>query len=384
MKNIVVKIILFFWATSIVAMEERKPASFCDKISEFFSLFLNSSYLDEHLLEQKCVEEVSLLEKEITRKIAAKKLQKIYRAYKVRKSFLKRELYSTYSQFLLMSNLEEVPQAAAGKTTVYLPEEHDIVLKKSGKKKARLRFWQMQVVRKILESQGSSHLYIPKARVFGDYIVEERLPINTDNFYNMSLYLNNPRAFDAVVRELTRLHTRVCLTDLVSSQYHFLSRIQYASNSSSVAERDLTVSSVRWDNFPVYIKEENSEKVAYIGLIDLEHLASLDGTKSSFFSSYVPKEPLSDLVRIFPHHLSLIMEEAEKHGLTYDKSMLEKAFKKGQAYLHIGYQEYSVWLSRHGFMQEDAFEKLTNYRFKIDATMKKKIRKYTERSNFFM
>lgn len=153
-----------------------------------------------------------------------------------------------------------IPQAQGGSTRVYLPKEMpEVVLKSSGRTEAIKRFHQMQEVRSILDSQNSSHLIIPKVNLCQEFLIEQRLPINADSYYNMGLYLSQPELFDEAVRELTRLFSRIYLSDLVNWQINPLRNIEGVEDF------------VRYDNLPMYVIEENGKKKGKIGLIDLEH-----------------------------------------------------------------------------------------------------------------
>ena len=250
-----------------------------------------------------------------------------------------------------------MPEAQGGNTRVYLPKDAlKIVLKASGADSAK-RFLQMQEVRSILQAQKSSHLIIPEAAVCGDFLVEDRLPINVDNMHNMGTYVEEPALFDEAVREMTRLFSEVYLSDLVSSQRHPLT--------------NLVGDQVRYDNIPLYIEEENGVRRGMIGLIDLEHMQkkSISYGVSTLIRSYLFVEEniklrssidrefldpyfLSTLVRIFPYHKNLIIEEATKLGLPIDKENLEEVAVKGEKCLLKGYIEHRDQLRKKGITRE--------------------------------
>ena len=134
---------------------------------------------------------------------AATIIQKNIRGYFARKPYLPSNLNPQYrAQCNRATGCDSVsmPQAQGGRTRVYLPQELPmVVLKDSGRKEAITRFHQMQEVRSILNSQKSSHLIIPKARLCQNFIVEQRLPINADSYHNMWLYLSQSQLFDDAV-----------------------------------------------------------------------------------------------------------------------------------------------------------------------------------------
>lgn len=260
---------------------------------------------------------------------AACVFQKHFRGKQTRKGLLPRNLFPAYrSQCHTASEPNsKMKKALAGNTPVYLPQDMPgVVLKNSGKWSAIKRFHEMQLVRGILESQRSSHLVIPKARLCKDFLVEERLPINIANFHNMDLYINNPQLFDEPVREMTRLFSRGYLSDLLQYRPSPLGRIPGS------------LGIVRYDNIPFYLVEKSGKQEARIGLIDLEHF----GLKKAGD----PKD-LWDLVRVFPYHLNIIQEEAQKlnYKITADLK-LEHAATEGRQFLKGGYIDHLEWLRK--------------------------------------
>lgn len=264
---------------------------------------------------------------------AAITLQKFIRRHLAQRPFLDALLYPQY-QLLCekVTNGAVMPKAESGKTAVFLPREMpEVVLKLSRRAEAIKRFHQMQEVRSILESQGSSHLTIPKASLCGDFLVEQRLPIKGDFYFNMELYLSQPKLFDDAVREITRLYSKGYLADIVTNQPHPLSRI--------------VGDVVRTDNLPLYIEEKNGIKRGLIGLIDLEH-----------FSIGANPKGLTDLARIFPLHLDIIEDEARHLHMEYYSIALSAAAEKGEKYLKVGFTDHFEWLKHKGITAHVPFK----------------------------
>ena len=259
---------------------------------------------------------------------AAIVIQKCLRGHQARKAFLSSSLYPQYSVQCESTSKRcpnSIPLAAGGNTKVYLPEETpEVVLKESGRMPAIKRFQEMQFVRTLLAKLGCSHLVIPKAALYKEFLVEERLPIETDCFHNMWLYLSQPEAFDDAVREITKVFSHISLPDLL------------ISNIDSPIVR-LVGDSVRYDNIPLYTVEKKGKKVGCIGLIDLENILDENGPGD-----------LATLVRIFPLHLDCITEEATRLQMIIDRETLEEASKKGQKYLQEGFTKHLEWLKQKG------------------------------------
>lgn len=298
---------------------------------------IQASYIDSVNHEKV---QISQEKDELSQRIhsAATIIQKHVRGYLARKSHLSRNLYPLYRGQCERVNgpaAQLMPRADSGKTTVYLPQEMPgIVLKNSGRECAIRRFHQMQQVRSILVEQNSSHLIIPKANLCQEFLVEERLPINTDSYHNMALYLAKPELFDEAVREFTRLFSRAYLADLVGYVRHPLVNIAGVMDV------------VRYDNLPLYVVEKMGQKVGNIGLIDLEHLRLEPDFRC-----------LQTLVRIFPHHLDIIINEARKLEIEIeiDKELLNKYAEKGKKYLQVGFGNHLAWLKQKGVTPETGF-----------------------------
>lgn len=260
--------------------------------------------------------------------IAATTIQKHFRGFLARKAHLAGGQYPQYKaqcEKAIGPESHTIPQANGGKTKVYLPQDMSgVVLKHSGRRDAITRFHQMQEIRSILKAQNSSHLIIPKANLYQDFLVEQRLPINTDSYHNMGLYISEPALFDEAVRELTRLFSKVYLSDLVGYQINPLGHIDDVEDF------------VRYDNLPLYVVENEGRKEGKIGLIDLEHMH---------------KEPnpysLATLARIFPLHTNIIRDEAHKLNMNIDERLFNKFYEKGKKYLQVGFSEHLEWIRKN-------------------------------------
>ena len=174
---------------------------------------------------------------------AAITIQRYTRGFLARKSFLSSAFLPIYKDAITSID-ENTKKAPEGVTAVYLPELSDlkesIVLKHSGRKNATARFHQMQQARKLLTSQNSHHLIIPRARLCGEFLVEEKLPIKGCSYHNMAIYSENAHLFDEAVKEMTRLFAKASISDLISSQPHLRLNI-------------LVGDFVRYDNLPLFI-----------------------------------------------------------------------------------------------------------------------------------
>lgn len=281
-------------------------------------------YNDPNLFPQK-KEKLDLKNKEV----AATFIQKHARGYFARKPHLPNHLYSQYKSLCAEENETKrivMPRATNGVTKVFLPKELPIVaLKASGRAIAIKRFHQMQEVRSVLKQQKSSCLIIPKANLCKNFLVEERLPVDGDIFYNAELYLSNPKLFDKAVCEFTRLFSKIHISDLVESNRHPLAHIPGAEGI------------VRYDNLPLYIVTKDGQQEGRLGLIDLERFVKKN-------ESTLDSEELAKLVRIFPYHKEVILEEALKLNVKIDMDLLNRAEMIGKNYLQAVFTDHLQWL----------------------------------------
>lgn len=237
--------------------------------------------------------------------VAAVTIQKHIRGFLSRLA-----LYNSLSQ-----EVDSMSKARGGSTSVYLPGKFSkIVLKQSGEGKAKARLLQMRRARTILEAQNCRHLEIPLATLCGknhDFLAETRLKIEIDSSHNWQLYLTNPQRFDNVVREMTRLFSKV-----------FISRMTLDDEMSS-----LKIPMPRYDNFPL-------GKEGGISLIDLENIVFTQSDNAP-----------AALASFFPLHIDTIKEEWEKLGWDFrDSKPLERTHKMvALAKSHLTYlQEHEL------------------------------------------
>ncbi len=278
-------------------------------------------------------------------------IQSVIRGHFVRKSYLPNHLFPRYNDLCAEKNDVQrnlMPRAINGKTAVFLPKEMPaVILKASGRANANRRFHQMQEVRAVLKEQKSDCLVIPRANLCKNFLVEQRLPVNGDIFYNIELYLSNYKLFDKAVREFTRLSSKIYICDLLVPNNHPLAHIPDVEGI------------VRYDNLPFYIVNENGKQEGRLGLIDLEGInvkkeVALDSAE------------LARLIRIFPYHKEVIIEEALKLNVKIDMDLLNASQINGEKYLWAVFVDHMQWLkekkistenSSSDFLGEDSIDK---------------------------
>jgi hypothetical protein len=249
----------------------------------------------------------------------ATEIQKIFRGFQARKSFLPSSLYPAYST--LCKNIDEsVPRAEGGKVEVYLPPSlPEVVIKKTGIEDSKNRVFKAEAIRSIVHSENLTNLIVPRSRLCGEFLVEERLPICIDPGYNAMLYVKNKDLFDAPVRQMTRLFSMAYIDYLVQK-----------------SPEDDSLLRIRYDNIPFILRERKGEMSVDIGLIDLERSKVGSAIKSTSHKLFI-------LASIFPYHTALIEEEGLKMSMVIgerEKEVMRKAAFHSKEYLEKKCAEY--------------------------------------------
>ena len=232
----------------------------------------------------------TVLKLNLNQELAAQKIQKAVRSF-LQRQRAKRELPKNLvnivvNKYIIPDLHTNLPRAAHGQTRVYLPPDLPVVIKLSGEG-SNQRLSTMNKVRKILEKNRYKHLTVPKVSIYNDMLIEQRLPIETEDKFQFGIYSEHRLQFTEAVREFSGLVLQYQFTDYADSN----------CLSSYVAE----CATPRCDNIPFYIDGQHR-----IGLIDLEH--------------FNPDKPCEDksnavriLIRLFPYHMNDILEVAQQY-----------------------------------------------------------------------
>lgn len=236
---------------------------------------------------------------------SAIKIQKVFRGFLDRRS-LKSFLPPSVEEACILSfertQTHEMKRASAGKTPVYFPNDFpQIVIKETGEASANFRIRKMLHARSILMRFKCSHLVVPKVIKCSSFLLEERLPESN----SVKLYQENRGLFDEPVKEMVRFFSRCHISSLVSIEK--LSDFEYFVNK------------IRYDNILFFLSNDNTK--INIGLIDLE--------KAGVVKKRSCQSRLRTLVAIFPHHVEMIAEEAEKLGMEFEREPLARIAEAG-------------------------------------------------------
>lgn len=221
----------------------------------------------------------------------ATKIQSAIRGFLARKSFLPSSLYPSYSK-RCESLDDSIPRATDGKTVVYLPlDVEKVVIKETGSAQAKKRFAQNEAMRTVVRSAGLDKFIIPRARLYKELLIEERLPISSNPGNNARLYLSSPELFDELACQMTQLFKWAYIDYLVEKN-----------------KDDDHLMRIRYDNIPFICTEKEGKPSVSIGLIDLERSSVGEKIKSVRHKIFI-------LSSIFPLHTSIIEEESNKNGM---------------------------------------------------------------------
>ncbi len=193
------------------------------------------------------------------------------------------------------------PRAASGLTPVFLPPELPVVLKWSGSLIGQARFEQMNQARELCVKNRYTHLVIPRARVYGKFIIETRLPVG-DTKQQIGLYMENRDRFAGAAKEFIGFLCQSALGDIVkvSGDYCSLFKVHLG----------------KYENVTLYLEEEEGK----IGLIDMGSSGLSFGTPQHCI------QQCEAAISFFPYHLDEILAVAREYDPEIDQ--LRESFEK--------------------------------------------------------
>ncbi|MFS8564205.1 MAG: hypothetical protein LVR00_07855 [Rhabdochlamydiaceae bacterium] len=219
---------------------------------------------------------------------AAIKIQSAFRGYSVRRYLIsKNEKRGATKLISDTMKLNSLPTAACGISTVYVPVDLPLVLKKLGCKNAKRRFLANWHASHLCREARYTHLIVPRAICYKDFTIEEKQPVLRVTLWSQTaLYLENLSLFSHVAKEFIGFLLKTCLDDILTPTHPY----QDANN--------LLLG--RSDNIPFLI-DRGEGKVA---LIDLGNYTSRKNPPSHDEI----KKCVRIAITIFPHHLKEICE----------------------------------------------------------------------------
>jgi len=263
---------------------------------------------------------------------AATKIQSLYRGYVVRRESRDRKYLLDFGLFERAkayvndpARRQNIPSIASTEP-IFFPKELSVVLKMSGSPKNQRRFCAMKEARDICDALQCTHLAVPTARVYKNFIVESRLPVGMhDTKEQIGLYVEHVELFTPAIREF-------CL---------FLFHTQLDDITGDTDDPFQTLSSVpigRYDNLPLYLEKQ----VAKIGLVDLEDFTA----KCSHDDPQWALKRSLHLVRLFPLHFEHILDIAKRFApeIEHDLKKLQKERDATLAYFHKAYFSHRAFV----------------------------------------
>lgn len=255
-------------------------------------------------------------------------LQKFCRGFLVRNHLLNQETLTTCKQWgQKLLEGEKFPRVPEGRSLVYISKQFpSLVAKHVGVQDARSRWHHIFSMRKALAYLDIKRIRAPRARVYQNFLFEEKLPVSRISVDSMCLYKENPQAFDEVIKELLFLFKEVHFRDFV------------VETESPTDDFPLAVKvhnywvCPRYDNLPLFIQEgKDGSPEGRIGLVDLET-----------FSWSPHPYPVEELAVMFPMHKELLMTEAKKLQIPFSTKEVERSVEKGLAFFEhmLGHQDF--------------------------------------------
>jgi hypothetical protein len=214
--------------------------------------------------------------------------------------------------------LRSQPRAQAGKSDVFLPTSFPIVLKSVSNPVAKARYRKSEQAEEILSELQLKRIALPEARVHGDWIVEQRLPItHWAGRAQLGFYLENENDMAPVVRDLTDFLLHSEFTDLVNGQ-----------------------GGPRYDNLPLFL---DSGGKLIVGLVDLEHFSPTVNGELNIVSA------LEIVARFYPLHINTAFEVAAQYDVITSKLRERIGTYVQEATVRIEeYRAHVSFLESHG------------------------------------
>lgn len=217
-------------------------------------------------------------------------------------------------------------KALSGSTPVYFPTEYPDIVVKESKKECQSRMAQMIKVTEFININKIRSLTVPKVIHYNHYLIEERLPVSDRHHHNIHTYITNLELFNLVAKEMVLFYKYFYLTDLLVDTKKMMKQ--------KLCLRSQINQLIKWDNIPLYISIENGNKTAKVGLIDLDNI------------EYEPnsREGLNCLVRMFPCHYEIIVNEAKALKLKFNDGELRDARHQGLLHIREFYLDHAKFI----------------------------------------
>lgn len=213
--------------------------------------------------------------------------QSLWRKYRVRRNFLPFKMFTAARAFIQnCPDISKVAKALTGVTKVYFPEGIPVALKALGVERSKRRFLSMYEARNICARNGYTCLSIPRACPYGEYNIEEKLPvIDVNQREQIGLYEENKLLFSQAVREFTGFLCQTTLPDILTYSHPYQNGNKFPLG--------------RYDNIPLLVEKG----IGKIVLIDLGGLKIREGK----ISVKDALDTIKTAIYIFPYHAQEII-----------------------------------------------------------------------------
>lgn len=238
-------------------------------------------------------------------------------------------------------------QASSSGRDIYYLKDAPIVVKPNKRPQGHVGYdkngnrWQkIEMARQVCTDQGLTALTIPRTRVYGDHLVEDRLSLGSvDPKAQMVLYCENLPRFAEVAKQFVIFLSYCDVGDILNGN-----RDPYQTIAPSTPLP-------RYDNLPFYLDEEGQGKMA---LIDLECL-SMHRKNPSQNISYACNTALC----FFPYHVEEIWTAVRTLIPNIKESEKEVLIRKQQRALErfrFVYEEHVLFLRNNNIGLENYWE----------------------------
>lgn len=220
---------------------------------------------------------------------------------------------------------------ANGQTGVYFPPNETFIFKNSGANRFSLEE-KMEKAQQLRAKNSYNHLVVANTAVYGDYIIQSKLPINTNlntGILQIGNYIENLDAYTDAIKEFTAFLCQSSLKDINSK------------TARGIYLRHLARTTIaRHDNIGLILEKQNTKAKGKIALVDLDgfdlKVSGIGGVE--------------DAIRFFPYHADEIIEVARKFFPDIDKerSWLEEIRDGNLLYYNKIYTNHANFLKSKG------------------------------------
>ncbi|MBM3201996.1 MAG: hypothetical protein FJZ56_06275 [Chlamydiae bacterium] len=202
-----------------------------------------------------------------------------------------RDCISASSSEMLASKFQDISSSSE---KIYTRQDANFIVRDLGAKKALTRYKKMYQAYRLIKQLGLSSLFVPNARVCGNFLLEAKIEFSASLRSQYETYFNHQELFTKAIRELLQFLSRSEIKNMTTEMYGEANYPEFFEVEPNYTVTNLSIRA----------------HSAAITFFDLEHwaLASKKGMMSILQSCI-------DLTTVFPKHNQMITEFGVRQGM---------------------------------------------------------------------